>query len=129
MDAAEMPPNPGNGPGGPRHGATELARELLAGGKSLRETRDILNQQGIMISIATLSRIRSGKKQTPAANRCLLAAGERRLATAVGCPVCRVPIEVVPCRVCGSTWPVELDEVNRAAERRTLALSQRRPGA
>lgn len=111
--------------GRPRHpAADEAARLLEETNMSVREVAAVLTGRGQRISKSTVDRIRRGvTSQAPS----LIAATERRLAVAVLCPNCRDPINIVPCRRCGAHWPVELDELNRAAERRALALAQRRP--
>lgn len=113
--------------GRPRHAATDQVVELFKQpNMTVRKALAALELKGITIAISTIHQIRKG---TTRKTDSLLAGAERRLAAAVLCPNCRDAIDVVPCRICGATWPSELDDVNRAAERRALALSQQRPGA
>lgn len=110
-------------PGRPRHHATDRVKELLAEKCSEREIVERLKEEdGISIHRATVGRIRSGARPVT-----IVHAGERKLPHPVRCPNCRDPLAVVPCRVCGATWPPELDDLNRVAERRALAISQQRP--
>ena len=71
---------------------------------------------GLAISERTVRRIRHGEKRT-GENRDgsmnLLNAGERRLAKPARCPVCRDLITVSPCRVCGSTIEITVDQIGR----------------
>jgi hypothetical protein len=111
-------------PGAPKHSATDEAAELLAQGLSLRAVAAQLAKEGRHISVATLHRIRNGIQRR---SESLINAGERRLSHGVHCPNCKVPIIIVPCRVCGASWPAELDQLDQAAERRRLAGTQQRP--
>ena len=112
-------------PGRPKHPAAREAAELLEQGMSVREVAATLCGRGINMSISTICLIRQGVcRKAPS----LVADGERRLASAVRCPVCRDLIVIVPCRNCGVSWPAELDELERVAERRAAAMGQQRPG-
>jgi hypothetical protein len=112
-------------PGRPRHPATDQVIQLLAQGLKEREIVATLADTTTPIGKTTVNRIRHGRKEAAAS---LLSSGERRLAKPVPCPNgCPGLLAIVPCRTCGVTWPVELDELNRAADRRQLAASQRRP--